>query len=232
MILDTQTVENLLSSVIVAKQFDIECIIATPERISGLSNDATTAIFTEFDNDIGCAGIGINRLELISSRIALIDPEELQVDCIFDYSDDEAKTLIFKSKKLKVSYRCAGTKKIKAPASLAVKKLYKIEIPEKLYDTLNKSKRAMKSDEIVIQSEDNNVSYKIMDGENDELLYSDGTAVNMQDDHQDVNFIIRYPISYILKAIKGCDTNEFYITEKDMLHCVIHGIGVYIPKKK
>lgn len=232
MLLETQTIDSILSSVLVAKQFDIESLIVSPNKISGMGENATAAIFTEMDNDIGCAGIGINRLDVIGSRIALIDPEELEVDCIFDYSDDEAKSLIFKSKKMKVGYRCANTKKIKAPASLEVRKLYQLTIPETLYDVLNKSKRAMKADEIVILSEDNNISYKILDGENDELLYSDGTAVNIQDEFQDVNFIIRYPITYFLKALKGCNSGEFFIMEKDMLHCVINGVGVYIPKKK
>jgi hypothetical protein len=232
MILDTKTVDNLISSVAVAKQFGIESIIMYPDKVSGISDNATAAIFTLCDNDIGCASIGINRLDVLGSRITLIEPEDLEVECIFDFSDGDAKSLKFKSKKMKVGYRCANTKKIKPPSSLAVLPLYRFTISDKLYDILNKSKRAMKSDEIVIQSEDNEVSYKILDGDNDELLYSEGTAVNIQDETQDVNFIVRYPIAYILKAIQGSDTGEYFIMEKDLFHCVINGVGVYIPKKK
>jgi hypothetical protein len=232
MILDTQTVDNLISSVAVAKQFGIESFIMYPDKISGISDNTTAAIFTICENDIGCAAVGINRLDVLGSRITLIEPEDLEVDCIYDFSDGEAKSLKFKSKKMKVSYRCANTKKIKPPSSLAVKPLYRIEITEKLYDVLNKSKRAMKSDEIVILSEDSEVTYKILDGDNDELLYSEGTAVNIEDEFQAVNFIIRYPIAYILKALQGSDTGNFFIMEKDLFHCVINGVGVYIPKKK
>lgn len=232
MILDEQTVDNIIASVVLAKQFDIESIIVYPDKISGMSENSTAAIFTLCENDIGCASIGINRLALLSSRIALIDAAELQIECVYDYSDSYANMLRIKSKKMKIGFRCANATKIKAPASLAVKPLYKLEIPEEAFNILSKSKRAMKADEVVILSEDGNLTYRLLDGDNDELLYSEGTAVNIEDEFTPVNFIIRYPISYILKVLKDCDTREFYVMEKDLFHCNVNGQGVYIPKKK
>lgn len=229
--LDAQTIENILNSIKQAKMFEIENLIVEPHVIRGLNSKSSSAIFTECTNNIGCAAAGINRFDVLGKRIELVDPDESSIELEYDDEDDEASMIRIKSKKLNIAHRCGSIRTIQAPKSLAVEPMYKIEFSDTLYQTLVSAKGAMKTDEILILSEDNNVSYELID-QSDKLQYNDGTAVNINDEFEDVNFIIKFPIKYVLNLIKGLDIHEFYIMEKDMLHGVVDGVGIYIPKKK
>lgn len=229
--LDTHTIENIMNSIKLAKTFEIESLIVEPHVIRGINSKSTSAIFTECTNNIGCVAAGINRFDVLGNRIALADPADSSIELEYDDEDSEANMIRIKSKKINIAHRCGTLRTITAPKSLAVKPLYRVEFTEDLYKTLNSAKRAMKTDEILLLSDDGNVCYEFID-QSDKLQYFDGTAVNIDDEFKKVNFIIKFPLKYILHLINGLNVNEFFIMEKEMMHGVIDGVGIYIPKKK
>lgn len=229
MILDDKAVDMILGATSVAKLFGIEQFIVEPEVIRGISEDRTAAIFTPCDIEIGCAAIGINRIDILVSRLALGIGN--QIDCVSDGPLADASMLSIKSPKMKVEYRCAKTKSITAPKELKVADLYEVAFDDDLVKTINKGKTAMKADEIAILCSNNSVSYKIYDESNDKLLYEDGEAVNLVDD-EDINFTHVYPIKSIINAFTKSTEKRFWITGNGMLHIQVNEIDVYIPVKK
>lgn len=220
-----------MNSIKQAKLFEIESLIVEPHVIRGINSKSSSAIFTECTNNIGCVAAGINRFDVLGKRIMLVDPNESSIELEYDDEDDEASMIRIKSKKINIAHRCGAIRTIQAPKSLAVSPIYRIEFTDELYKSLSLAKNAMKTDEILILSEDGNVSYELND-QSDKLQYIDGTAVNIDDEFKDVNFIIKFPLKYVLHLINGVDENVFYIMEKDMMHGVVDGVGIYIPKKK
>jgi hypothetical protein len=233
MILETSTVQYIANAVRIAKLFDIEQIVVEPTFISGISEDKTAAIYTVVDNYIGCNTIGLGRISVLQSRLALIESDNTTVDCVFDMEQSDASDLVIKTPKLTVNYRCSKVRPNTYPRLLAVDELYKIIIPEDLYTVLSRAKTSMKTLVIVLICNNGEMSYKLTDETNDQLVYSDGNAVSVLDENDtDINFVIRSPLKYFLLAIRHSQDNCLYVTEKDMLKCVISDIGVYIPKNK
>jgi hypothetical protein len=229
MILDDNTVSTILNATSIAKMFGIEQFIIEPHIIRGISDDRSAAIFTPCDIDIGCAAVGVNRIEILQNRLALSNGNS--IDCISDGPLADASMLIIKSSKLNVEYRCAKIKGITAPKELKVADLYEISIDADLAGMINKGKSAMKAEELAIMCNDNRVSYKIYDDNNDKLVYDDSVAVNLTSD-DDINFTYVYPIKSIIQAFTKCTDNKFYITNNGMLHIQVSNIDVYIPIKK
>jgi hypothetical protein len=231
MVLDTQTIENIMNSIKLAKLFEVESLIVEPHVIRGINSKSTAAIFTECTNNIGCAAAGINRFDVLGKRLTLVDPIDASIELEYEDEEDEATMIRIKSKKLNIAHRCGTLRTITAPKSLAVKPMYKVEFTDELYKTLSSAKQAMKTDEVLLLSDDGNVCYEFID-QSDKLQYFDGTAVNIDDEFKNVNFIIKFPLKFLLHLINGLNVNEFFIMEKEMIHGVVDGVGIYIPKKK
>lgn len=233
MILDKELVTTITKVVSLAKLFNIESFVIERGFISGISENTTAAIYVIRDNDIGCNAIAINRMAVLQSRMALIEQDSTEIECVYYNESGDADLLRIKSPKLTVEYRCAKTKKIKYPASLAVNDLYSVEIPSDLHSMLTKSKTAMaRATEIVVMSNENEISYKLVDESQDTLLYKDGFSSMIESGGESVNFVIRYPIKLFLLAIRHASDGYFYITEKDMLKVNVDNICVYVPKVK
>lgn len=229
MVLDENTVNKILNAVHVAKLFSIESFIIEPNIIRGINEDRTAAILTECDIDIGCSAIGINRMDVLLSRLNLISGDAI-IECI-SKDDGEASKILISTDRLNLEYGCANTLAIKAPTSAKVKDLYEITIEESLVNVLKKGRTAMKTDVIMIMCDNNSVQYKLQDENNDKLLYNEGFAHNLVDD-EDINFVNRYPIKSILSAFTDCDAKKFYITERGMIKINTRGIDLYIPQKQ
>ena len=233
MILEKELVATITKVVSLAKLFNIESFVIERTFISGISENTTAAIYVDRNNDIGCNAIALNRMSVLQSRMALIEQESTEIECVYHNEAGDAESLKIKSPKLTVDYRCAKSKKIKYPTSLAVNDLYSIQIPDDLHSMLTKSKTAMaRATEIVVMSNDNEISYKLVDESNDTLLYKDGFSSSVLTEGDDVNFVIRYPIKLFLLAIRHASDGYFYITEKDMLKVHVNDICVYVPKVK
>jgi hypothetical protein len=227
--LNEETVETILRATAIAKIFGIEQFIIEPHVIRGISGDKAAAIYTQCDIDIGCAAIGVNRIDLLMSRLALgIDNK---IECIFDHESDDARMLSISSSKMRVEYRCAKVRTIQAPKELKVADLYRVDFSSELAPVINKAKTAMKAEDVSIMCSDNEVTYKIMDENNDKMLFEDGIADNIRSADA-VNFIHTYPIKAIYQGLLKSSNSQYYITEKGMLHIVVNGIDLYLPAKQ
>jgi|688.fasta_scaffold00062_50 hypothetical protein len=229
MVLDENTVNIILNAVHVAKLFSIESFIIEPNIIRGINEDRTAAILTECDINIGCKSIGINRMDVLLSRLNLVSNDAI-IECHTKSEDMDADKISITTDRLNLEYSCANTLAIKAPTSAKVNDLFEVSIEESLVNILKKGRNAMKTDVIMIMCDNNSVQYKLQDENNDKLLYNEGFAYNLVD-NSDINFVYKYPIKSILSAFTDCDAKKFYITERGMIKINTKGIDLYIPQK-
>jgi archaellin len=214
-------IETLKKVTNVAKIFQVDSFIIEKDIIRGINSERTSAIFTKVDLDISHS-IGVNRIDVLLSRITLSD--DLTLEIIGD--TNEAQKLVFKNDKIEVEYRTGKISTIVAPKSLQVSDLYEISIAKELSKFLTKSKSAMKIDNMGILCNNNQVSHKLNDDNNDKLVYSDGEAISLNDS-EPVNFVYNYSIKSLLNAFSKCD-EKIIITEKGMIHFIMDGIDVYL----
>lgn len=217
--------ETLKKATNVAKQFNVDSFIVESNFIRGINEERTSAIFTNISLPLECS-IGINRIDVLLSRMLLAD----DLDLIIEADGTNASNLIFKNDKLNVEYRTANSNRITAPKSLQVKDLYQIMIDKNLHKVLNKSKSALRADNLTIICNDNKISYQLND-DLDKLIYNDGEATHIEDSLEDINFIYNYSIKSLLNAFAKCD-DKIIITEKGMIHFIVDDIDVYLLPKK
>ena len=213
-----ETLKNVTN---VSKIFQVDSFIIEKNIIRGINEDRTSAIFTKVDLDIEYA-IGVNRIDVLLSRITLADDLILEIIG----NNDEANKLVFTNDKMSVEYRTGKISTITAPKSLQVSDLYEISIAKELSKFLSKCKSALKVDKLTIMCNDNKVSYKLSDDNSDNLVYSDGVAVSLNDSDP-INFVYDYSIKSLLNAFTKCD-EKIIITEKGMIHFVMDDIDVYL----
>lgn len=229
MILEESVVEKILATTKVAKIFGLESFIVNPHIIRGFKSDGTFAINTPCDLDIGCAGIGINRIDVLHGRLALVD-ENVTLDCVFDTPESYARLLHIKSKKLNVEYRFAREEGIKCHKQFNVTDFYRVELTDELKKVLAKSKNAMKSEVVTIICDNGEVSFKIADENNDKMIYQ-GDTIGYLTNEENASFVYNYDIKLLLLAMANTSKNYFNVATRGILHFIIDDIDAFVINK-
>jgi hypothetical protein len=230
-ILTDDTINQITKAVKTAKIFGIESFIIEQDKIRGIDKSQTVAIFDNITFDIEHP-IGVNRLDILINRLTLFGDNVTSIECVIDDRVNETHSLIIKTYKAKVEYKCAKIRTILAPKSLQVSKECKFVMNNDLINMILKADIAMKAETLNILCNDDVVTYEFIDSNNDVFQYeSDERMLNLKDDNI-VNLAYRYPIKLVILAIKHNTTGNFYITNKGMFNTDINGINVYIPSKQ
>lgn len=231
-LLSTTTLTQITQAIKVAKLFGVETLIVDVDKIRGVNNARTIGIYDE-NLSIDIEGsIGINRIDVLSNRLSLLEGKsDYVVDCVIDEKTGDTKSLVMKTNRAKVEYRCARLKSMKAPNKID-DRIYKFEIDEDVVSILTRADSAMRADTLCILCDDNNITYQFMDANGDVFQYESATKmINLIDDAP-INMVREYPVKLIMLAIKNNTTGNFYITEKKVFNADINGINVYITSKQ
>ena len=218
----------------VAKLVGIEALAIEKTVVRGMDESKSVVICTtENIPDIEFDGIGIGRLDVILSRLALIEERTTfssEADTNIRNNETQVSQLTFKAKNIKVDYRCADTRVIKAPKAIKDPMTFTFRLNQDIVDTLIKAQSAMGVDDVTLISNEEGMSIELIDATNNDVFsYNFGVQALMIDNQQEIKeFVFRYPVKILTGLFKQDALQTIEIGEKGTMKCVVLGISVYV----
>lgn len=215
----------------------IDSIIIEPNKVRAVDEDKTVVILQDKNvPDMPFESIGLNRIDLFTSRLELVKSAgEFEVEAVIDEIENKdtkqkerfARSLIFKSKNIKIDYRCANPSLIKAPRVLNDHLKFKINMTPETVLMIQKGYNAMKSDELILNNSKNGVVLEINDVNGDSFTYKICNNIEtIEGEPQEFSY--KYPIKTLLPLFKTAPENVFYVSSRGMLKIEINKLNIYV----
>lgn len=215
-----------------AKLLSIEDIIIDKNGIRALHPDRTSLILFKQELPLPFESIGINRLNILQQRLNVIkDFNDINIDAQVD-GENNVKILKFSNKNLSVSYRCANSKTISAPKNVNENFFREVSFTKDAFEMLSKANSAMKSEFFSLISNENGVSFELVDSNNDVFSYVFSTKIDIMDKEFSETFVYKYDIKEFLPILKHNPNTKVQIGEKGILKLLVNGLDVLIVPKK
>jgi hypothetical protein len=177
-------------------------------------------------------GIGIGRLDLFSSRLALVMDRPgfvTEAEVISKDGQDQVSRITFKAQGIKVDYRCANTVTIRAPKAINDPIKYEFTLDTDSIDTLIKAQNAMGVDFVtVISNESKGMCFELMDANKDIFSHEFSAQAVSIVDRDDVEFVHRYPIKSLIPLIKQNSPHTIQVSERGIMKIDVSGINVFV----
>ncbi len=228
--LDTETITYMRNIVDTAKMVGIDSIIIEPNLIRAIDDDRCVVLHqTENVEDLPFGSIGLNRINIFSSRLDIARTQEKFTVEAIKGSDDYARSLVMKGKGVKIDYRCANPSAIRAPKVIHDKMKFRVQMNGDAVLLLQKGATAMCSpDTVAIISNKDGVAFEMVDVNNDVFTHTFADQVQLLNGSDKINFAHRYPVKVLLTLFKHDSDGTFDVGEKGILHIVVNGLGVYV----
>lgn len=222
---------------------DIENIIIEPGKVRAMDEAQTVVLFQDNNiPDLSFGSIGINRINTFNDRVELAKSgDNFKVEATtdgknttmgFDRWDPNTdvpppmwiRSLLFSSKGMKIEYRCASPKTIKAPKQRAGTPQFSIDINPDMIELIRKGKVAMKSKFVSIVGNDDGAFIEISDDNSDIFSYKFAEFVNTTGVEPDFSY--KYEIDQLLPVLKTNPTGTISLTARGSLVFEVNGIDI------
>ncbi|PPD55738.1 MAG: hypothetical protein CTY12_00330 [Methylotenera sp.] len=221
----------------------IENIIIEPGKIRAM-DEAQTVVLFQNNNipDLSFGSIGINRINTFNDRVDLAkNGDNFKVEATtsgdnptmgFDRWDPNTddrqpmwvRSLLFTSKGMKIEYRCASPKTIKAPKQSAGTIQFSIDVNPEMLEMIRKGKSAMKSKFVNIVGNSEGASIEISDDSSDVLTYHFTDFINTTGPEPDFSY--KYEIDQLVPVLKTNPVGTIAITARGTLIFDVNGIDI------
>lgn len=231
--LSKDIIDYIRNVVKIAKTVGIESVAFEKDMVRAMDENKTVVIcHTDGVPDLPFDGIGIGRLDVFSSRFALVDGREgFATDAEISTKDNsqQVSQLIFKAKNIKVDYRCANTQTIKAPKAIKDPMTYEFTISADTVDILSKAQTAMSVDYVtIISNREKGMSFELVDTNNDVFSYEFSDQAVTITDRTDSEFVHRYPVKTVIALLKQGFNTPIQVGQRGFLRVIVNGINVTI----
>jgi hypothetical protein len=227
--LDDETLGYIQTVVNTAVLIGIDNIIIEAGMVRAIDENKTVVIFQDENVPTPLFGaIGLNRINVFTSRFDIIkNRDDASIEVTVDDGRVFARSLIMRSKGIKVDYRCANPATIQAPRQINDTMKYRVPLTAEAVMLLQKGQSAMGADTVSIISNDNGVSFELADINND--VFSHVFTQNVESlDNGKTTFAHRYPVKTLLSMFKSNAEGDFYVGGKGMLKFMVNGLDVYV----
>lgn len=235
--LSTNSVRSLKTLLQTVSLVKIDRMIIDGELIRGVDEDQTVVIVTDQNvPDFGGARVGLNRLNILASRIALFDAnEDFAVDATEAPSRDDDGTDIstFKlsAKGSKFEYRCARAGAIKAPKQLNDSFVWAVTVPVDAVKVAISAANTMASEQIALVSKaSGEVLFEIVDGETSDSfttkIADEAQWLPDDEDQPTQSFVHYYAVKALMPLLKAAAAQGdpvLVVGEEGMLQITVNG---------
>lgn len=223
----------------------IENIIIEPGKVRAMDEAQTVVLFQDNNiSDLSFGSIGINRINTFNDRVELAKSgDNFKIEATTDGIDNTmgfdrwnpdtdvrppmwVRSLLFTSKGMKIEYRCASPKTIKAPKQRAGVTQYSVDINPEMLDMIRKGKAAMKSKFVSIVGDEHGASIEISDDNSDVMTFHFADFVNTTGPEPDFSY--KYEIDQLLPVLKTNPTGTISITARGSLVFEVNGIDIFL----
>ena len=230
--LSKDLVNYIRNIVKVAKLIGIESAAVEKDLVRAMDENKTVVIcHTDDVPDIPFDGIGIGRLDVFSSRFALIDGREgFSTDAEINVKDgtNQVAQLIFKATNIKVEYRCANSTTIKAPKAIKDTMISEFKLNADGVETFVKAHSAMSVDYVTVISNSKGTTFELIDTNSDVFSHAFTDQAVSLSDRSNVEFVHRYPAKTLVSIFKQDPNQTVEISTKGILKTRISGLDVFV----
>jgi hypothetical protein len=219
-------IENIITS---AKLVDVTDLIISNDLVRGINKAKTAFILSDLELPDDFANLAINRPDVYKSRFNLVKNID---DCVTTAKirekdeGDFIEQIDFKSKSVKVQYRCCNPTMISAPKSINDKEFYTIKFSQEDVDMLNKASGSIDTLNIKIEGSEEGLRYELVDLSGDTITVDSESQIECEEDTFDFNFsFVQKPF---LQLLKNCDIFEFSLGLKGVFKIKVNNIYFYL----
>lgn len=229
--LDMATIAYIESVVKTAKAIGIDRLVIEPGFARGVDEEHSRALIHTTDVPVMPFGsIGINRLDIFTTRLEMaksvsgfgVEVTTQGEDPLVVVDKDTPKgmfasALHFKSKGLKLDFKCSNPMILKSPRNLKDKMRYRLQMTPETVSFLSKGKSAFGTDEVtLIVNNDSEVSIELVDINNDRMSYQIASTVDreIEGDKAPISYSKSFSLSMMLSLFKLNPDCYFYVSER------------------
>lgn len=220
----TKETESIIRNAVdIASTLGIESIVMDGFSLRGENKELGIAIIMSTkDLNLEFDAIGIGRVNLLKSRLQLLQSAKIEFDCM--PKDDEStvvSNLKIISGRTKIGFKCQDPRKIVAPKGIADPIFYKMELKDEDIQLIIKGISTMSSDTMHFNTDAQKISVSISDIEGDIFSHQlDGTVTIVDDSAPSLSK------SYRSKTLKTIFTNYIRKDDNEVLPISITRRGV------
>jgi len=218
----------------VAKLANVDNIILEEGRVRAVDEDCTVFILqTDKVPALPFGAIGLNRINVFTSRYDIAKPSkgfvvESTVDDTIKNEPSFVRSLQFKGAGVKIDYRCANPKLIRAPKEIKDPITHSVRMSSEAIHMLSKGQAAMAADDVAFTGSKTGVTLEIKDNNSDALEYKFCDTVGLVGTTTVPDFHHLYPLKTITTLLKQNPDVTVFITAKGMMHIDVNGINVVV----
>jgi hypothetical protein len=216
----------------VAKIAGIDSAVFEKDLVRGLDENKTVFILHKDDvPEFPFDGMGLGRLDLFSSRYALVDGRpDVSIEGEISTKDgtNQVTQLTFKAKNLKVDYRCANATIFKSPKNVKNPMIYQFSINQDAVETLVKAQSAMGVEHLTLISNADGMRFELVDTNNDVFSHDFSAQAISIEEREDAMFVHRYPVKTLIALFKQDPEQTVELNLSGIMKVRILGVDVYV----
>lgn len=226
---NSKIVDQIEHIVRTAQKVGIDSVVIESDIIRAIDEHRTVVMNHKHDLDLPFSSIGLTRTNVFLSRLDIARTQtDLSVDVNVDDDKDFVKSIVMKSKGVKVDFRCGDPSNIKAPKSVNDELVCGVKLDPTTVVLLQRGQNAMNTDVVTIVSNDERIFFELQDDNGDKLDHTfENQQVNSINDG-DTHFVHTYPLKIILPLFKENPEQEFLIGKKGILNISLGGINMFV----
>lgn len=250
----TTFIKRVLDTVNIAK---ITNVIIDTNTVRGMDEERKVIVFQREDiPTFPFKALGMNRLDLLTSRLALVmDKPGFSIDANVSTRDESVIMLTLKCNGTKVEYRCANPivlesknnpANTKVPPGMRDEMQFQVQLTPDAVQYLLRSESAMKAEHVTIVSNDEGIRFELVDTNSDVFTHTFARTVLVRKvsdvpvtipipeeyveakTPKDSFFVNRYPLRSVLTLFRKIPDGQFYVGKKGMLKVVINDLDLYV----
>lgn len=229
--IDAVTNSYIQNVVKTAKLIDVDSIAIEPQQVRGW-NEETGVILHQSGKevpDMPFGSIGMNRLELFTSRYELLkNQDKFSIEVELDADAKCVRAIIMKAKGTKIDYRCAKSAAIRAPRQVAEVYKHRVKMNSDSVVLLQKAIAAMSGPEHITLVSNEGVSLELCDINNDVFKHTFMEKVETLTPDASGKFAHRYFVKTLFPLLKQNPDGHFDVGAKGILAFSVNGLTVYV----
>lgn len=199
----------LLKAVSVVK---IEKIIIEEGQARGIDETQSVVLISDTNlPDIGDLRVGLNRLQILNNRIALISeksPDDFTVEAVPAPNSTDIIAFKLNAKGSKFEFRTSRPDQIKAPKKINDDFVWAVNVPSEEVKVLVSADNTMDSEQVAIVSKGSGeVFFEIVDGSTQDTFMSkfadEATYIGDDDDAPNSSFVFYYSSKVLIPLLKS-----------------------------
>lgn len=234
--LSQDSIKNLDSLLETCSTANIDNLLIEDGKVRGV-NDGKTVVIISGNNlpDFGGSNIGFNRLNVLQTRLKLVNRDSLATIDAKLNTNGEISQLDLAGSGAKVQYRCAAPNTIKAPKAINDIICWEFNIPADAINLVSLGAKSMGNKKLVLLTRDGKVAMECTDS-NSDVFTSDvadvvtwiGTEAAPSKNGFDVHNYIADELLPLLKAALVNGITTVQIGEAGTLHIDVNGHRITI----